>query len=91
MGAEASAAAESSRDKLNASVTEAQTLAAELHESQKAVAARDELLSEEREIAGELRECLARARGKGEEEARRAAEAEALAASQGGELYNGTR
>lgn len=83
--AEGDAAAESLRARLDASVVEAETLATELHESEEAVAARDELLSEVEEAASAVKERLLRTQQEGEAEARRAGEAEALAASEKGE------
>lgn len=78
------AAAERLRERLDASTADAETLMAELHEAQEAVAARDELLREARVAAEESKEQLERVRAEGEEEARRAVEAESLAASEGG-------
>lgn len=69
---------------LAASTAEAETLAGELHESEEAVAARDELLRKTEETADATRERLLKLQVDVEAEARRAGEAEALAASEGG-------
>lgn len=81
---EADSAAESLRTQLKASTSEAETLATELHESAEAVAARDELLEEAEEAAVASKEQFSRVQAEFEKEARRAGEAEALAASSGG-------
>lgn len=70
--------------RLDAAAAEAGTLAAELHETEHSVAARDELLKEAREVAADTKKRLSRVRAEAEGEARRAAEAESLAASKGG-------
>ena len=48
------------------------------------MAARDKLLREAREVASDGKDRLSRVRVEAEEEARRAAEAESMAASEGG-------
>lgn len=78
---------ESLREKLHASAGEVETLAAELQETRQAVAARDELLRGEREINAETKERLSDVRAQAEEEARRAAAAETLAASEQGKQH----
>lgn len=82
--AEADAAATTLRARLDASTLEAETLATELHESEEAVAARDDLLRKAGEAAESSKERLIRVLGEGEAAARRAGEAEALAAAEAG-------
>lgn len=85
--AEADAAVASLREKLHASAVEAESFAAELQETKQAMAARDELLTGAREVNAETKERLSSVRAQAEEEARRAAAAETLAASEGGKQH----
>ena len=75
--------------RLDASTAELETLAMELHESEQAVAARDDLLKEAREAAGGAKERVSRAREEAEVEARRAGAAEELVAVEKGRPASG--
>lgn len=78
---------ESLREKLHASSVEARNLASELQETKEAVVARDKLLRGAREVNVETKERLSSVRAQVEEQARRAAAAETLAASEGGKQH----
>ena len=86
---EGDAAVEKLQARLDASTAELEALATELHESEQAVLARDQLLREAEEAAGEAKERVSRARGEAEVEARRAGVAEELAAVEGGRVRVG--
>lgn len=87
LSAEGDLSPESLQARLDDAAAEAATLAAELHEAEQAVAARDELLEEAREVAADSKDRLSRVRAEAEEGARREAEAESLAASEGGKRW----